>query len=58
MIDIVEADGWYLVRTAGSHRQYHHPIKRGTVTIPGKPSDVLRPKMVRSILRQAEIREE
>jgi predicted RNA binding protein YcfA (HicA-like mRNA interferase family) len=58
MIQIVEADGWYLARTTGSHRQYHHLVKRGTVTIPGKPSDILQPKMVRSIYRQAEIDEE
>lgn len=34
----LEADGWFLVRTKGSHRQYHHPTKPGTVTVSGKPS--------------------
>jgi predicted RNA binding protein YcfA (HicA-like mRNA interferase family) len=34
----LEADGWFLVRTKGSHRQFHHPTKRGTVTAAGKPS--------------------
>jgi len=30
-IKLVEADGWKLTRTRGSHRQYRHPTKRGTV---------------------------
>ncbi|HWE61982.1 MAG TPA: type II toxin-antitoxin system HicA family toxin, partial [Chloroflexota bacterium] len=34
MIKRVEADGWILARTRGSHRQYRHTIKPGTVTIP------------------------
>jgi hypothetical protein len=29
VIGIVEADGWQLVGTRGSHRQYKHPEKRG-----------------------------
>jgi predicted RNA binding protein YcfA (HicA-like mRNA interferase family) len=58
IIKLIEADGWYLVRIRGSHRQFHHSIKTGTVTVPGKPSDVLQPKMVKSILNQAELGEE
>ena len=34
-IRIVERDGWYHVRTRGSHRQFRHPEKPGKVTIPG-----------------------
>lgn len=49
----VEADGWVLVRTRGSHRQFTHPEKPGTVTMPGKPGDDLHPKTTKSILRQA-----
>jgi predicted RNA binding protein YcfA (HicA-like mRNA interferase family) len=52
-IRLVEADGWFHVRTRGSHRQFKHTTKRGLVTIPGKPSDDLTPAMRRSILRQA-----
>lgn len=33
VIRILEADGWRLERQVGSHRQYRHPIKSGTVTI-------------------------
>lgn len=50
---LVERDGWSLVRTRGSHRQYRHPTKPGTVTIAGKPSDDLAPWVLSSILKQA-----
>jgi len=29
----IEADGWYLVTTRGSHRQFKHAPKLGRVTI-------------------------
>ena len=38
LIATIELDGWQQVRQKGSHRQYHHPIKSGTVTVAGKPS--------------------
>jgi predicted RNA binding protein YcfA (HicA-like mRNA interferase family) len=31
------ADGWSLDRQRGSHRQFRHPDKPGTVTTAGKP---------------------
>lgn len=54
MIEIIEADGWYLARQNGSHKQYSHPTKKGVVTIPdhGK-SIVLEHFVVGSILKQA-----
>jgi predicted RNA binding protein YcfA (HicA-like mRNA interferase family) len=52
-IQLIEEDGWVLVRQKGSHRQYHHPAKPGTVTIAGKPSLDLDPKTEKSILRRA-----
>jgi predicted RNA binding protein YcfA (HicA-like mRNA interferase family) len=53
VIKLIEADGWRLVRQTGSHRQFHHPAKPGTVTVAGKPSiDVPQGTLV-SILRQA-----
>lgn len=27
VIRLIERDGWYLVATGGSHRQYKHPAK-------------------------------
>ena len=53
IIKMIQADGWYLVATRGSHRQYKHPVKPGRVTIAGKPSQELPPGTERSILRQA-----
>jgi predicted RNA binding protein YcfA (HicA-like mRNA interferase family) len=40
-IRLVERDGWYHVRTRGSHRHFHHPEKPGTVTIAGHPREDL-----------------
>jgi len=50
---MVEQDAWIQVRQKGSHRQYHHPAKPGTVTVAGQPSMDLDPKTERSILKQA-----
>ena len=52
-IRLIEAGGWYLVRTKGSHRQFKHPNKNGLVTVPGHPGDDLAPGTVNSILKQA-----
>lgn len=41
VIKIVELDGRFYVRQKGSHRQFKHPVKKGTVTIAGKLSDDL-----------------
>jgi predicted RNA binding protein YcfA (HicA-like mRNA interferase family) len=49
---IVTGDGWFLVRTKGSHCHYHHPQKPGTVTIPKHHGDIPR-MVVASILKQA-----
>ncbi|MCY4376494.1 MAG: type II toxin-antitoxin system HicA family toxin [Spirochaetaceae bacterium] len=54
-IRLIERDGWRLVRTRGSHRHYHHPEKRGTVTIAGRASKDLSPATWNSILKQAGI---
>jgi predicted RNA binding protein YcfA (HicA-like mRNA interferase family) len=46
-------DGWVLVATRGSHRQYKHSWKPGRVTVPGKSRDDLAPGTLNSILKQA-----
>jgi len=53
IIKRLEEDGWYLDRTRGSHRQYKHSLKRGLVTVPGKPNDDLAPGTQNSIFKQA-----
>jgi predicted RNA binding protein YcfA (HicA-like mRNA interferase family) len=56
VLRMIEVDGWFLVRTRGSHRQYKHPTKPGLVTVPGKPGDDLAPGTLNSVLKQAELK--
>jgi len=55
VIKLIEDDGWYLVVTKGSHRQYKHPTKSGRVTIAGHPSDDLAPGTLNSVFKQARV---
>ena len=55
MLSLLEADGWYLVTTAGSHRQYKHPTKPGRVTVAGNLGKDLPVGTERSILKQAQL---
>jgi len=57
IIKLIEQDGWYIVATRGSHRQYKHPTKSGRVTIAGHPGDDLAPGTLNSILKQAQLKE-
>lgn len=57
IVDMLAADGWILVVTRGSHRQYKHPTKLGRVTVAGKPSDDVAPGTLNSILKQAGLKE-
>ena len=57
VIRLIEADGWKLMATRGSHRQYKHPSKPGRVTIAGHPKDDLAPGTLNSILRQTGLKE-
>jgi len=56
LIARLEADGWYQVRQTGSHRQYHHASKIGTVTVSGKPSIDVPIGTLNNILKQAGLR--
>lgn len=51
--NLIIKDGWYLHRIKGSHKQFRHISKPGTVTIPGKASDDLPPGTAKSIFIQA-----
>jgi len=53
LIALLEKDGWVQVRMKGSHRQFHHPSKPGTVTVAGKPSVDIPPGTLNSALKQA-----
>ena len=56
VIRMLEDDGWILVTTRGSHRQFVHPVKKGRVTVAGKDSDDLAPGTFNSILKQAKLK--
>jgi len=55
VIRALEADGWRLRRTKGSHHQYRHPTKPGLVTVPHPKRDIPAGTL-RSIERQAGMR--
>jgi predicted RNA binding protein YcfA (HicA-like mRNA interferase family) len=58
IIKQLEADGWVQVRMRGSHRQFRHPSKPGTVTVAGKPSLDIPPGTLNSILKQAGLKKD
>ena len=58
IIRLLEEDGWHLVATKGSHRQFKHSKKAGRVTVAGHPNDDLAPMTMNSIVKQAELRRE
>jgi predicted RNA binding protein YcfA (HicA-like mRNA interferase family) len=53
MLKRLRGDGWVCVRTKGSHRQFHHATKPGTITVSGHPSDDIHPDTLKSIVKQA-----
>lgn len=53
MIDLIEKDGWFLVRQKGSHKHFRHSAKPGTVTIPYSGNDDVPMGTANSILKQA-----
>ena len=56
VIKLLEADGWYLSRQKGSHKQYKHTVKKGLVTVAvHKMSDDIAPGTLNSIFKQAQI---
>jgi predicted RNA binding protein YcfA (HicA-like mRNA interferase family) len=57
IIRMIENDGWYLVASRGSHRQYKHPAKLGRVTIAGNPNHDVAQGTLNSILKQAKLKE-
>jgi predicted RNA binding protein YcfA (HicA-like mRNA interferase family) len=57
LIRLLEEDGWRVVRTRGSHRQFKNARKVGTVTVAGKPSVDVPPGTLNSILKQAGLKQ-
>jgi predicted RNA binding protein YcfA (HicA-like mRNA interferase family) len=50
-------EGWILITTRGSHRQYKHPVRPGRVTVAGKLSDEVAHGTLNCIRKQAGWRE-
>lgn len=50
---LLEEDGWYQARQRGSHRQFKHPVKSGTVTVAGTPNVDMPPGTLNNALKQA-----
>jgi len=53
LIALIGVDGWFQVRQKGSHRQFHHSSKSGTVTVSGKSGVDVPPGTLNSVLKQA-----
>lgn len=52
VVKLLEADGWVLKATVGSHRQYVHPTKKGKITVPMHRGDTP-PGTLNSIIKAA-----
>ena len=50
---MLKADGWIPTRTKGSHVQYKHPTKVGTVPVPNHGSQDIKLGTLKSIMKQA-----
>jgi predicted RNA binding protein YcfA (HicA-like mRNA interferase family) len=55
VIKALEAEGWYLLRVAGSHHHFRHPDRLGLVTVP-HPKAELAIGTVKSIERQSGVK--
>ena len=51
----LQAAGWQLVRTTGSHHHFRHPQRPGTVTVP-HPAKDMTPGTLKSIERQSGVK--
>jgi predicted RNA binding protein YcfA (HicA-like mRNA interferase family) len=56
VIRLIESNGWVQVRQRGSHRQFKHATRPGTVTVAGKNNQDLPPGTLNSVLKQAGIK--
>lgn len=53
LVRLLERDGWFLVRTCGSHRQYKHPEKPGRVTVSGNLGSDVPVGTLKAAMKQA-----
>jgi predicted RNA binding protein YcfA (HicA-like mRNA interferase family) len=55
---MLKRDGWELVVTRGSHRQFKHPFKSGRVTVSGNLGDDMPKGTLASVTKQAGLHRE
>jgi predicted RNA binding protein YcfA (HicA-like mRNA interferase family) len=55
LVRALESLGWVLVVQKGSHAQLKHPHHPGRVTIPLHAGETIGPRLLRAILRQADV---
>lgn len=54
ILKILKDDGWFQVSQKGSHKKFHHPVKKGAVTVAyHKTSDDIPLGTLKSIKKQA-----
>ena len=58
VLRLLKSAGWLHVRTRGSHHIFRHPLKSGTVTVPGNPSRTIPVGTLKAIFRQAQMEAE
>jgi predicted RNA binding protein YcfA (HicA-like mRNA interferase family) len=55
VIKAIKAEGWRLIRAAGSHHHFRHPDRQGLVTVPHPRAD-LAIGTLKSIERQSGVK--
>lgn len=53
ILKALKKDGWYKARQRGSHRQFKHLEKKGTVTVNGSENDDVWGTLLKSIEEQS-----
>jgi predicted RNA binding protein YcfA (HicA-like mRNA interferase family) len=53
VIKLLDDDTWCQARMRGSRRQFKHGLKKGTVTVAGKPNVEIPPGTLNNVLKQA-----
>lgn len=53
ILKALKENGWYKARQKGSHRQFKHPVKKGTVTVNGGDGDDVWGTLLKSIEEQS-----
>jgi predicted RNA binding protein YcfA (HicA-like mRNA interferase family) len=53
----LQAEGWVLINTEGSHRQFKHSTKPGRVTVSGSLGDDMPKGTLASVKRQAGLKD-